>query len=515
MTFLRCGDRLPFFVMKKKIAIAYTRVSSNEQIDNTSLASQKKVCTEFVEEKDAVMSKVFCEKGESAKFADRPILNEMIEYCKQNQGKIDILVVYKVDRLARNMIDFYKLIEIFAKMDITFASATEPIDTTPIGKAMQGMLAVFAEFDNSIKADRTKEALKSIIENEKRYPHKAPFGYLNYEKENGKKDIKPDPELAPLVIEAFERYANGTHTLREIARIFTSRDIKGPRGGDIDEKFVRKMLENEFYIGEKYKYGKEKKHVVFNHEHLFSKELFNKVQVTLMQRSNNADQPRAIISDSFPMRQFIRCGDCEQCMTGYNATGRGGKKFAYYKCYNKECENGTSYPREAVHGGFIDYLTLFIPTKEAADLFKTAFVDEWDRLQHDSQESITHLEKTLKKLNADKEKISTMVKEGFYTIEEGKEDMERLRNKLLVTEVALNDARTDHVEAELVLDEGLRLFRNIPEFWIRADVEGKKKLQFHLFPEGVIYEDESFSNRGMSLCIEVIKGFETNNYRMG
>jgi hypothetical protein len=142
-------------------------------------------------------------------------------------------------------------------------------------------------------------------------------------------------------------------------------------------------------------------------------------------------------------------------------------------------------------------------------------VEEWNYIQDNADDSISYLETKLKKLLSEKQKVSELAKAGVYTPDEARDEMEHIRDNLTVTEVALNDAKTDHIEAELVLDEGLKLFRNVSSFWMNADVEAKQKLQFQLFPEGVIYGNESFSNRQISPCIGAIRSFEANNHRMG
>ena len=355
----------------------------------------------------------------------------------------------------------------------------------------------------------------SIVQDEKRYPHKAPLGYLNFEKPDGTKDIKIDEILAPVIKEVFEKYATRTYSLEELTRIFSSRGISGPRGGKVSVQSVRNILTNEFYIGEKFEYGASKTHAIFNHEQIVTKELFYRVQNVINKRSNNSDKPRTIRNPEFPLRQFIRCHECNGFMTGYNATGRKGVRFPYYKCYNKNCSHQKSYPRDNVHELFTQYLSQFIPSEESYKKFRTAFIKEWEQLQSNATQSISLLEENLKRLKDEKVQISKLAKGGAYTPEEAREEFEQSRNEIMISEIALNDARTDFVEADVLIDEAVQIFRNISEIWLNADVEGKRKLQFLLFPQGVVFQEEDFSNRQLCPAIALIRDFEANNSNMG
>src|ERR1044071_1748172 len=83
--------------------IIYCRVSSKEQIEGTSLESQELACREYAKSHGIQVLRVFVERGESAKFADRTQLLELIDFCKSNSGNIGVLLVWKVDRFARNV----------------------------------------------------------------------------------------------------------------------------------------------------------------------------------------------------------------------------------------------------------------------------------------------------------------------------------------------------------------------------------------------------------------------------
>src|SRR5271169_1762407 len=116
--------------------IIYCRVSSKEQIEGTSLESQETACREYAEAKHINVLRVFVEQGESAKFADRTQLVELIDFCRLNKGSVQSLIVWKLDRFARNVGDHFHIKATLAKYGVAIISVTEPIDGNPEGKLM-------------------------------------------------------------------------------------------------------------------------------------------------------------------------------------------------------------------------------------------------------------------------------------------------------------------------------------------------------------------------------------------
>src|SRR3989442_768007 len=134
--------------------VIYCRVSSDEQVKGTSLESQELACGEYARSHSIKILKVFIERGESAKFADRTALLELIDFCRQNKSAVEMLLVWKIDRFARNVTDHFSVKATLAKYGTRIVSVTEPIDTNPEGKLMETILAGFAQFDNDIRAIR-------------------------------------------------------------------------------------------------------------------------------------------------------------------------------------------------------------------------------------------------------------------------------------------------------------------------------------------------------------------------
>src|SRR5713226_1343534 len=156
--------------------VIYCRVSSKEQTEGTSLESQEVACREYAKSKKINVKRVFVERGESAKFADRTQLLDLLEFVRTSKGQVEVLLVWKVDRFARNVADHFSIKATLLKYGVRVVSVTEPIDTNPEGNLMETILAGFAQFDNDIRAMRTVQGMKSRLQ-EGISPWHPPLGY--------------------------------------------------------------------------------------------------------------------------------------------------------------------------------------------------------------------------------------------------------------------------------------------------------------------------------------------------
>jgi DNA invertase Pin-like site-specific DNA recombinase len=188
-------------------SVAYIRVSTDEQVQGTSLDMQQKACLDFAKSNGLKVPKenIFRDEGESAKAMNRPQLLAMLEFCRKNKGKISKCIVWKIDRFARNSDDHVMIRSILRKNGVSLVSVTEAIDDSPTGKLMETVLSGFAQFDNEVRTFRTTEGMKKRLE-QGGWPHDAPIGYVKSRTSQGITSIAPDLEMAPklkILLESF------------------------------------------------------------------------------------------------------------------------------------------------------------------------------------------------------------------------------------------------------------------------------------------------------------------------
>jgi DNA invertase Pin-like site-specific DNA recombinase len=140
----------------------------------------------------------------------------LLTFCRLNKGRVHFVVIFNLTRFARDKYDHFALRSHLQSLRISLRSATEPIDDTSTGKLMEGVLAVFAQFDNDVRSDRTRAGMKAALELG-RWMFLAPIGYVNAPRSMGK-SLVHDPERAPLVRRAFAEYATRSKDDRTTCR---------------------------------------------------------------------------------------------------------------------------------------------------------------------------------------------------------------------------------------------------------------------------------------------------------
>src|SRR6266849_4232078 len=228
-------------------AVIYVRVSTKEQTEKLSLPTQLRACEEYCERQGFEVLARFREEGESAKTADRTELQKLLHFCRTHEGKVQFVVVFNLTRFAREKYDDFALRAHLKSPGISLRSATEPIDDTSTGKLMEGVLAVFAQFDNDVRSDRTRAGMRAALELG-RWTFTAPLGYVNAPRAMGKSMI-PDTERAPLVRRAFQDFATGRFTKQEVRANITALGLKTRRGQPVPSQTFDALLRNPVYIG--------------------------------------------------------------------------------------------------------------------------------------------------------------------------------------------------------------------------------------------------------------------------
>src|SRR5436190_3929636 len=228
-------------------AVVYIRVSTKEQTENLSLPTQLRACEEYCRREGFEVLERFTEQGESAKTTDRTELQNLLKYCRTHKGKVDFVVVYNLTRFAREKYDHFALRALLKSLGISLRSATEPIDDSSTGKLMEGVLAAFAQFDNDVRADRTRAGMRAALE-QGRWTFIPPLGYLNAPKWSGK-SLAPDPDRAPLVTRAFDDFATGQFTKEEVLATITRLGFQTRKGLTLNPQSFGRLLANPLFAG--------------------------------------------------------------------------------------------------------------------------------------------------------------------------------------------------------------------------------------------------------------------------
>jgi site-specific DNA recombinase len=257
-----------------KRAVGYVRVSSDMQIDNTSIEMQIEKIKDYCKLYNIELANVFVDEGLSGSNTDRKGYNEMIEYISNQENSINALIVYKADRLHRKLKNLLEMIEQLEALQIAFVSITENFDTsTSQGMLFLQMIGSFSEFERKIINERTKGGRVSKASNEKFAGGRVPYGYKLIDSDS----LEVEPEEAKFVKQIFEMRKEGM-SLSRIAKEINAAGSTTKNGNEWNKQAIDYILKNETYTGN-YTYDgeQEKNSISFKIPKIISKQLFNKI----------------------------------------------------------------------------------------------------------------------------------------------------------------------------------------------------------------------------------------------
>lgn len=484
--------------------ITYIRVSDPSQIENISFDVQRNSCKKYADDNKWKIVKEFKEEGESAKVADRTKLKELIEYCRVNKGKIQVCLVYKLDRFARNQMDHYAIKARLLEYGVHVRSATEPVDDTPIGKVIEGLFAAVAQLDNDLKSERVKEAMKNWIL-KGRWVWGAKFGYLNEKDSTDHAIINLDPIKGPVATELFQRYSTGHYTFKNLSDwLNNDKQLRGKKGKKFRPQFVQKLLKDKFYLGLIEMYGQEIKGF---HQPLIDQGTFYKCQEVMIKRSNHSNKKRTTESVDFPMRRFLLCPDCNRKLTAAWCKGRS-KKYPKYYCVTKDCRlKGKTYDREDVHNSFHRLLKEIKPSNDFSELFQEMFIKVYRKRILELEGDTIRLKAEVEALEAEKSRIIQMAMKQIIDDEDAKKEISEIKDRLALAKLGLHETKSDEEEINVCLAYAQNFIQTIDQIWFDAPSLLKIKLQSMIFPKGLSYPFGGISNRNLALPFELNRQF--------
>lgn len=301
----------------------YTRKSSEEGLDMefNSLDAQRESCEAYIasqrSEGFAAIRERYDDGGHSGGTLERPALQRLLTDVEA--GLIDVIVVYKIDRLSRSLMDFAKLVEIFDRNQVTFVSVTQSFNTTTsMGRLTLNILLSFAQFEREVIGERIRD---KIAASRKRGMWMGGFVPLGYRVENRKLLIEEAEAATVRMI--FERFVTiGSATV--LAKTLAAENVRTRRGKPIDKGFLYKLINNRVYIGEAVHKGSS---YPGEHAAIIDRALWDKVHAILqtsprLRASNTRAQTPALLKG-------LIFTDTGTAMTP-TATKKGSRLYRYY-----------------------------------------------------------------------------------------------------------------------------------------------------------------------------------------
>jgi site-specific DNA recombinase len=267
-------------ILRKLRCAVYTRKSSEEGLEQefNSLHAQREACEAYIASQRSegwvALREQYDDGGVSGGTLERPGLKALMQDIED--GLVDVVVVYKIDRLSRSLADFAKLVEVFDRTGVTFVSVTQQFNTTTsMGRLTLNILLSFAQFEREVTAERIRDKVAASRKKGIWMGGVPPYGYRV---ENRKLVI--DLERAEHVRWMFARFVDiGSAT--ELARQIDQRGLLTPNGNRMDKKYLYRVLNNRAYIGEAVHKGES---YPGEHDAIIDRETWDKVH-TILQES--------------------------------------------------------------------------------------------------------------------------------------------------------------------------------------------------------------------------------------
>lgn len=482
-----------------KTGVIYCRVSSKEQVDGTSLESQERMCLEYAERGGIKVLGTFIERGESAKTANRTEFNKALNFCANKKHKVDYFIVYKIDRFARNQDDHVTVRALLRRAGTDLRSVTEPIDESPMGRALEGMMSVFAELDNNMRTERTQQGMLERIK-QGVWVWSAPLGYMRTHKGS---NIVPDPKISHLIRELFEEYSKHTHTYRSLADFITQRGLRTRCNKEMTPQFVEKIIKNKIYCGVISTWGEYEG----SFEPIVSRALFAQCQVGY-EGSVHA-KPRSANNPLFPLRKVIVCSVCKTPLTGSVSKGRN-KKYAYYHHGHQRCEKSQSIPKDDFEQSFVEYLGGITPDKKYEKLFKAIVLDIWKQNYKSLDEENVRIRREITKLESERQKVFDLHRKGVYTEDEFIEQKKLINDQINQKHSLIQEKQDEGFVMEQALEHCFQFVRNTTKTWIEATYHEKLQFQKRIFKNQVEFDGKIFGTVELSQVYKINQAYQSD-----
>jgi DNA invertase Pin-like site-specific DNA recombinase len=309
-------------VQKVRCAI-YTRKSSEEglEMEFNSLDAQREACAAYVVSQKAegwiAVPDRYDDGGISGGTLERPALKRLIADIEL--GKVDVVVVYKIDRLSRSLMDFAKLVDVFERRGVTFVSVTQSFNTTTsMGRLTLNVLLSLAQFEREVIGERIRDKVAASRKKGMWMGGSVPFGYRV---ENRKLLIHEDEATSVRVI--FDRFVK-LGSIKLLMRELAAAGIRSRRGHHLDKGTLYKLLNNRVYVGDAVHKG-----VAYpgEHEEIIGPDLWSRVHA-IMGESPRTRANKTRLSGPSLLRGLIFSPNGDAMSPGH--TRKGDRLYRYY-----------------------------------------------------------------------------------------------------------------------------------------------------------------------------------------
>ena len=399
-------------------AVIYARYSSDNQREE-SIEGQLRECKEYADKNGITILCSYIGRALSAKTDNRPGFQKMVQ--DSAKGLFDTVLVWKLDRFARNRYDSAHYKAVLRRNGVKVVSATENISDGPEGIILESMLEGMAEYYSAELAQKINRGLTENALKGKNNGGGIPLGYQLTDDQH----LRIDPLTAPIVREIYQRYAEG-ETVRSIITSLNERHILTQKQKPFRPNSLHSVLCNRKYIGE-YRY----KDIIIPDgvPSIIPKDLFERVQMRV--EKNKRTPARAKAEEEYLLTTKLFCGHCGRMMIGESGKSHTGAIHRYYKCSGAKRKLGCR--KKAVKKDWIECIAVqYTIQRVFQDELIAQIADKLVELQNTEDNTLPLLRKQLADTNRGIENMLNAIQQGILTnsTKERLEELEKLREDL-------------------------------------------------------------------------------------
>jgi site-specific DNA recombinase len=423
----------------------YSRISTDEAHQPHSLGAQADRLAAYCASQDNWRIVHRFEDQMTGTVLERPGLQEALDTARA--GRYDLLLVFRVDRLARSV---RTLAQILAELDesgVGFRSATEPFDTTtPAGRMMVQMLGVFAEFERATIIERVVAGMEKKARNGGWVPGTPPIGYRIASDSGFLEPVEPQASLVRRIFQLYTEQRLGT---RALANLLNNEGERTAAGRLWSGASIQAVLQNPVYIGQIRWRGE--RHPA-PHTPLTPEKTFDEAQALLAARGQRRSLRRANSSD-YLLSGKVRCGHCGAAMVGSAAHGRNGR-YRYYTCFNRHRYGKTKgCPAERIPADALEHQLLALLTDKLADtgLLERALLQAAalaDNQRPKRERDLARLERELAKLDQTRARYLDAFERGTLPEDACGDRLRALTDQATQLDARRADLQAAHAAAE-------------------------------------------------------------------
>ena len=391
--------------------VLYLRYSSDKQ-NEQSIEGQQRICTEYCKQNGMNVVDIYTDRALSASKNTEKRIAFLKMIADSEKQKFQAVIVYKLDRFARNRYDSALYKNKLSKNGVKVISATESISETPEGVILESLLEGMAEFYSKELSQKVTRGMRETALKCNSCGGSIPLGYKIVDKK-----YVIDEKTAPIVIEAFTRYAEG-EKISEICQSFNERGYRTSKGSKFNKHSFANIFRNEKYIGI-YHYNDIS--IPNGLPQIIEKETFDIVQAKI--QKNTQAPARSKAKTQYLLSGKLFCGHCTSLMNGEYGTSKTGIKYHYYVCSTKKknhCCDKKNVSKNLIEEAVVE---------KAISLLTPEGIDEIANMAVEASQKEVDQDEIIPALRAELEKVEKAISNLLKLVERGSSS-ETLFNRL-------------------------------------------------------------------------------------